>query len=395
VPQAQGDPADPEGAFRASLDGGFVSKIHLILGLAMVLGSQAFADADAKEIFGRGEQMLSEKKWKDAGEQFQKAIDLEKNYAEAWNHLGECLYNQGDIFAAIEKFKNAIEINPRYTSALYNLGMGFENINNEKRIKGDDKTIKKLAKTQFQQAVEAYRKALNILPVNDELAVANSHYRLGTVLRDLEESKDPKDQNYKEAIAQLEAAIAMIPDFPECRNELGRTYDIIGRYPEAIDQYTKAIQGHKYYAQAYSNRGVAWWHDGNWDNALADCRQAVEIDPRFAGGHYNFAEVVFARVQVLTANGDSAVVHEEVEKAIDEYTAATVLDPSFKGAWLGLGRAYWAYHDYDKAQATYTKVLEMDKKDKTAKQAIKDMKAEQKTYVSHIPKAYQEGQQAK
>src|SRR5205814_1581310 len=124
----------------------------------------------------------------------------------------------------------------------------------------------------------------------------------------------------------------------------------------------KAIEGHKYYAEAYSNRGVAWWHDGNWDNALADCRTAVEIDPKFAGGHYNFAEVVFARVQTLSANGDTAVVHQEVEKAIDEYTAATELDPAFMDAWLGLGRAYRAYHDYDKAIQTYEKVLAEDKR---------------------------------
>ena len=372
-----------------------MNKTFLALSAALLLAVPALADPDAQEVFSRGEQALGEKKWESAAKQFEKAIELEKNYAEAYNKLGEALYNQGDIFEAVEKFKHAIKINPRYTGALYNLGMGYENLSKEKKLSGDDKSVKKIGKTQFQLAVDSYRKALNVTPPNDERAVADSHFRLGTVLRDLELKKEKGAQNFKEPIAQLEAGIAMFPDFPECRNELGRTYDIIGRYPEAIEQYTKAIEGHKYYAQAYSNRGVAWWHDGNWDNALADCRQAVEIDPKFAGGHYNFAEVVFARVQVLEANGDRAIVHQEVEKAIDEYKAATVLDADFKEAWLGLAKAYWAYHDYDKAKETYTLVLSKDKRDKAAKQALKDIKAEEKTYVSHIPKQYQSGEQKK
>lgn len=381
----------------------------------MALSALAYGTPDAKEAYARGEQLLSEKKWKDAAHEFEHAIELEKNYAEAYNRLGEAEFNQGDIFDAVEKFKEAIKINPRYTAALYNLGMGYENLHLENKLytslkavkaktlgvkdkrfyQPDDKTIKKIAKTQFALAVEAYTKAIHVAPMNDEKAVADSHYRLGTVLRDLELKKDKGAQNYHDAIEHLEAAIAMVPDYPECRNELGRTYDIIGRYPSAIDQYTKAIEGHKYYAQAYSNRGVAWWHDGNWDNALADCRQAIEIDPKFPGGHYNFAEVVFARVQTLSANGDTAVVHQEVEKAIDEYTVAKNLDPDFKDAWLGLGKAYRAYHDYDKAKETYEHVLADDKRDKTAKQALKEIKAELKAYVNHIPKQYQSGEQKK
>jgi len=370
-----------------------VNKFFLVLTLALLATVHVVANPEAQEVFGQGEELLSEQKWDSAAEKFKDAVDLEKNYAEAWNKWGEALYNQSDMFDAIEKFKNAIKINPRYTEALYNLGMGFENINLEKRLKGDDKTIKKLAKTQYQDAIDAYQKALNISPVNDERSVINSQYRLGTVLRDLELKKDSKDQNFKEAISHLETAIAMQPDFPECRNELGRTYDIIGRYPEAIDQYTKAIAGHMYYAQAYSNRGVAWWHDGDWDNALADCRQAVDIDPKFAGGHYNFAEVVFARVEVLKANGDMSVIHDEVERAIDQYSMATQIDPDFLAAWEGLARAYWSYHDYDKAKETYSHVLSMDKHNAAAKQALKDIKAEEKTFVSHIPKQYQSGVQ--
>lgn len=355
---------------------------------AILAPALCFAEPDAKEVFSRGEQKLAERNWSAAAKQFEKAVELEKNYAEAWSLWGEAIHNEGEIFEAVTKFKHAVAINPRFTKAWYNLGLGYENLHLEKKLKEDEKARKKISKTQFKNAVEAYQRALAISPMNDERAVADSHFRLGVVLRDMELKKDKKAQNFKGSTLHLEAAIKMFPDFPECRNELGRVYDIIGRYPDAIDQFTKAIEGHKYFAQAYSNRGVSWWHDGNWDNALADARKAVEIDPRFAGGHYNLAEVVFARVQELKTDKDRALVHLEVEKAIDEYKAAVALDPAFMDAWFGLAKAYRAYHDFDSAEATYDKILEMDKKLKGAKQGLKELKVERKKYLNHIPKEY-------
>ncbi|MES2201445.1 MAG: tetratricopeptide repeat protein [candidate division FCPU426 bacterium] len=347
------------------------------------------AEDSAEETFSKGERLFSENDWKGAAKQFRQAAELKKNYWDAYNKWGEALFNQGEIFEAIIKFKEAVQMNPRYTEALYNLGMGYENIHLDNRVKDDEKAVKKLQKTQFMDALAAYAKALAVSPMNDERAVANSHYRTGVLLRDLELKKTEGKPNLKAAMLHLEATLTMVPDYAEARNELGRLYDIIGRYPEAIDQYTKAIAENKYYAQAYSNRGVASWHDGNWDNALADCRQAVEIDPKFAGGHYNLAEVVFARVQEIRAQKDKALTHVEVQKAIDEYKIAVELDPKFMDAWKGLAKSYRAYHDLDLAKETYEHILVLDKRDKEAKQALKEMKAEQKELLKHIPKQYQ------
>ncbi len=182
-------------------------------------------------------------------------------------------------------------------------------------------------------------------------------------------------------------------DFPEAYNELGRSYDLIGRYPEAIDVYTKAINGEKDYAEAYSNRGVAWWKAGNWDKALEDCRKAIEMDPKFAGGHYNFAEVVFARVQELRSKGlegDRSLIHVEAQKAVDEYRVATELDPNFLEAWYGLAKAYHGYFDYGNAAKTYQAILDKDKRQKKAKALLKALQKEDASYESHIPKEYRD-----
>ncbi len=369
-----------------------------VLLLVLTMAGQVHAEASAVELYQAGQIELDQNDWTGAAKKFEHAIEVQKNYSEAYDKLGLALYNQGKINDAITQFTQAAFLNPRFTEALYHVGMGYEFQHNDLAMRDDEKTLKKLLKSQYKKAIDWYSKAVNVAPENDMPAVARSHFRLGVIKRDLELKKSGKDgakPNMKPAMDHLEKAVALIPDFPEAHNELGRVYDIIGRYPEAIDQFTLAIQGHKFFASAFSNRGVARWHDGNWDLALADCRKAVEIDRNFAGGRFNLGQVVFARVQELKANQDRAVVHLEVQKAIDEFTAAITIDSKFKDAWHALAKAQWAYHDYESAKKTYEKILFDNKKDKEAKKAMKALAKEEKIFKAHVPKQYLQGEAPK
>jgi len=350
-------------------------------------------ETPAMEALYRGVDTLQKRDWKGAEKQFREAVDLKPDYADAYNKLGQCLFNQGQSMAAVEEFRRATTIDPRLTEAWYGMGFAYENLSSDVRLKDDEKTRKKLQKTQAKDAIAAYEKAVAISPSNDVNALGNSHFRLGVLLRDqaLHDATDTAQANLKESIGHSEEAVKLITDFPEAYNELGRSYDMIGRYPEAIEVYTKAIEGNSYYAEAFSNRGVAWWKAGNWDKALEDCRKAIELDPKFAGGHYNFAEVVFARVQELRSKGlegDRSLIHVEAQKAVDEYRVATELNPDFFEAWYGLAKAYQGYFDYKNAAKTYQAILDKDSKQKKAKALLKALQKEEAGYESHMPKEY-------
>ena len=388
--------------------------------LALAAGLPA-DDTDARQAYGAGNadlqlaitrptlpQRMSD--WASAEKHFKDAVGLKPDYADAWDKLGQAQFNQEHVFDAVTSLKHAVVIDPRLTEAWYDLGFALENLDSEKKIKADDKTRKKIGRSEVADAVAAYRQALAVDPVNDVPSVANAQFRLGVLLRDeavkaaeavqaasLTPSAAllPDQANLKEAMGHLEEAVRLVPDFPEAHNELGRVYDLIARYNEAIDQYTLAINGEKDYAEAYSNRGVAWWKAGNWDKALEDCRKATEIKPDFAGGHYNFAEVVFARVEELRLKGgdsDRSVIHPEAKKAVDEYSVATQLDPDMIPAWYGLAKAYHGYFDYANAEKTYARIVEMDKRQKRAKVLLKEVQKEEKAFVSHIPKQYRDDQ---
>ena len=48
---------------------------------------------------------------------FQKAIELNPNYAFAYVNLGAALRDQKDLIGAIGAYKKAIELDPKYVSA--------------------------------------------------------------------------------------------------------------------------------------------------------------------------------------------------------------------------------------------------------------------------------------
>ena len=57
--------------------------------------------------------------------QFQEAIRMRPDLAEAHNGLGVVLYQQGHVDEAIRQFQEAIRLKPDYADAYNNLGVAF------------------------------------------------------------------------------------------------------------------------------------------------------------------------------------------------------------------------------------------------------------------------------
>ncbi len=358
-------------------------RLAPLLGLAlwMPLAQARALSQQAQDYYAAGADAIQKGNWSGGARQFRKAIGEESDYYQAYDALGECLFNMGDIVDAVTQFKKAYFLNPRYTRAAYDIGRGYELLKKDK------------------DAEMLYQRALAIQPMNDLEAVTLTHYRYGLVLKRQELKRKPEAQDFGPAIAQEEAAVAMDGDFSEAHNELGRLYDLIGRYPAAIGQFTDAINLNPQYAEAWANRGVSHWHDGDWDLALSDCLQSVNVDPKFAGGHYDLGQVVFARARMvnsasLTSTAEAGtgfplqenVRHSEVERAIDQFRLATGYQPDFVDAWVALGQAEQAYLDYPKAIAAYKTALKLDKRNAEARLGLAQIKKASAYFVSHVPK---------
>jgi lipoprotein NlpI len=103
----------------------------------------------------------------------------------------------------------------------------------------------------------------------------------------------------------------------------GFEYDNKGDYDRAIADYNQAINLDPKYAKAYNNRGNAYYHKGDYDRAIADYNQAINLDSKYAKA-YN------SRGSAYDNKGDD-------DRAIADYDRAISLNPKMGYAYLARG----------------------------------------------------------
>ncbi|MEK6233991.1 MAG: tetratricopeptide repeat protein, partial [Planctomycetales bacterium] len=137
-----------------------------------------------------------------------------------------------------------------------------------------------------RQAREAANKGSNVLPEDErqarEAADKGSDFLL--------------EGEHDQAIAELNRAIELKPDFADayltrgaaCRNK-GETDEARKDYFRAIRHYNEAIRLSPQLAITFHNRGVASWRTGEYEKAMADFRKTVRLHPRNPGSRAHLA----------------------------------------------------------------------------------------------------------
>lgn len=130
------------------------------------------------------------------------------------------------------------------------------------------------------------------------------------------------------------------------RLEQGDIYRDQGQWDEAIAEYSEAIELDPDYAQAYNNRGWIYRTKTEYDNAIADFNKAIELDPSNHTTHTNLGSVYHSI--------------GKYDKAIAEHNKAIELEPGFAAAYFNRGNEYLAKEDLDKAITDYDKAIGLD-----------------------------------
>jgi tetratricopeptide (TPR) repeat protein len=185
---------------------------------------------------------------------YDKAIEIDPNYADAWYNKGVTLYRLGKHNdEAIQCYDKAIEIDPNYADAWYNKGV----------------TLYRLGKHN-DEAIQCYDKAIEIDP----------HYIKAWYNKGLALSISGK---YKEAIHCYDQVIAIDPNSSKAWNNKGNALDDLGKYDEAIHCYDKAITIEPHKIDAWYNKGLALSISGKYKEAIHCYDQVIAIDPKYAG----------------------------------------------------------------------------------------------------------------
>ena len=124
----------------------------------------------------------------------------------------------------------------------------------------------------------------------------------------------------------------------------GITFDVQGKYEEAIQAYNKAIELNQSYAEAWLDKASALSQLGKLDEAIKACDKAIEIKPR--------AIAWFNKGAIFQKLG-------KLDEAIKAYDKAIEINPRDEGAWFNKGSALRHQGKYDEAIKVYKKETEL------------------------------------
>ena len=186
---------------------------------------------------------------------------------------------------------------------------------------------------QYDQAVDAYRQALKLMP---DLAAA--HHGLGSVYVNMGRNA--------EALEHLRAATRLDPENPQAHLNLGINLANLRRGDEAMLEFNEAKRLRPQDARVYNEIGNALHNVyGRFEEALEAYKEARRLNPNVPAVHHNIG-------LMLVRLGKDA-------EAIAPFEEALRLNPSYQNARYLLSSAYSRAGRYEEAVDSFTKFLQL------------------------------------
>jgi tetratricopeptide (TPR) repeat protein len=220
----------------------------------------------AFELFSRA-QMAAAKGGQEANESavdlLSRAIEVDANFVVAQYTLGAVHQALGNRWKAAAQFRAATQLDATYPEPYKALGDLF--LAAPRRL--------------FDQAVEAYQKAIELRPF-----YADAHVGLG----DARAAKGEIDP----AIAAYQKALTYNAINPKVYMSLGKIYYAEkGLYYESVQAYRRAIDLDPQSVEARMGLGEVYEDKGLYKEAVEEYRKVIELDDKNTGALYNLALV--------------------------------------------------------------------------------------------------------
>lgn len=119
--------------------------------------------------------------------------------------------------------------------------------------------------------------------------------------------------DYEGAIAAYGQALELRPEYAEAFNDRGHAYYWKGQAAPAIADFTRAIELRPAYPNAWNNRGAAYMASGDSALAIPDFSQALRLRPDFRNAYVNRANALLrlGHVRESLADFHRAGMHPE------------------------------------------------------------------------------------
>ena len=295
------------------------------------------------------------------------AIRLKPDYAEAYYCRGVAYANGAAPSKAIADFTEAIRLEPHYADAYCNRGTAYLNNGDIEKAAGD---LTEAIRLNPNDAVAHFNRG-NAYKRKGDQDKAAADYADATRLGYVGNTGSMPAQVTSERPTGPAVAAANKQDADAYFNR-GVTDWSNGDSDKAIAEFTAAIRLNPQYFEAYCNRGRAFEAKGNDDKAIADYTDAIRINPNYAAA-YRFRGMAYVKKgETSKAEEDFAIIKSLADSPFEPVSpgssvASESKTPSIRtipnrdsATYCDLGDEYRRKDDFDRAIAAYTAAIQLD-----------------------------------
>ena len=248
------------------------------------------------------------------------AIAIEPGTALYRFTRGEICYALGDNMKAVISYDHAVRYNPAYVEAYYKRGLAWYELKD------------------YRVALDNFNMALSLSP--QHLYAMKGRADALRAQRDYTRAAEAYENALRFAPGTRGVAPTLVP---ELYNDLGYCHFELGQYEKTIADEKRALAGERNFADAYFNRGYAYYRQGRLSDAIEDLTKAIGLLDRHPEWHYVLGRVYFDK--------------KDYEKALPYYSQSLALHldtiPSFPEemglVYLNTGKYDSAYYFLQKA----------------------------------------------
>jgi tetratricopeptide (TPR) repeat protein len=305
------------------------------------------------------------------------ATRLMPRYAMAHNELGQAFSTAGQAGPARAAFEKAVALDPTFAQAQENLG----------RLLLDSKDIGAAA-DHLDRAIALF---------GDSLDAAYSLYLRAKIHTERDESQ--------KALAALQRAVALQPNFPEAWSDLGQVSKGLLDDAGALAAFQRSVQLDPENAISQYRLGAEYLHQGKAHEAVPHLQESFRLNPRNQSTLYSLQMALRQDGQVekaaevkkqlaellrdidkesqdafaaLRLNNEGAALEKagDLSGALEKYRKASSLDPNHNGIRLNFGVALLRTGKWGEGLAVLREVLRREPGNTKAQAALEDALAQ-------------------
>jgi pentatricopeptide repeat protein len=261
---------------------------------------------------------------KGAERAYRRGLELAPEDPELRNALGWTLFQVGRTAEAVAEYDRALKANPNHVKSHNNLALALTELG------------------RLEEAARHFQASLQLEPK------AEIYSDLGFIMAQLGKSD--------EAVADYRKALELDPKCPSAHVNLAVTFVQAGALDDAEAHYRQALLG-KPTAETHNGLAYVLARQGRGDEAIAEFRKAIDVDPHFTPAYNNLADV-------LAKQG-------KLEEAEQYYRRSLAEKPS-AAAYNALGVVLRRLGKTDEAEDQFGKAKALDAVQRGAKGASHD-----------------------